>query len=78
MARTTLVIDDDLFRMLKLRAAQQGATLREFVSALLRRALLPTKARIRYQLRWTTERGKVLPGVNLDDRDALFNLMEGR
>jgi hypothetical protein len=29
-------------------------------------------------LRWSSERGRLQPGVNLDDRDALFDLMGGR
>ena len=31
-----------------------------------------------YTLTWRTERGRLQPGVKLDDWDALFDLMEGR
>ena len=34
--------------------------------------------RKKYKLRWHTERGQLLPGVRLDDRDVMFDLMEGR
>jgi hypothetical protein len=28
--------------------------------------------------RWKTERCRIQPGVNLEDRDALWDLMDGR
>jgi len=77
MARTTLTINDDLLRQLRKRAADEGRPLKELVNRLLRDALRPP-ARKPFKLRWRTERGKVQPGVRLDDRDALFDLMEGR
>lgn len=76
--RTTLEIPDDLFRRAKTRAASEGAPLREIVEAGLR-LYLAGRARPRnYKLRWRTERGRLLPGVRLDDRDALLERMEGR
>jgi hypothetical protein len=36
------------------------------------------KARTGYQLHWRPERGRILPGVRLDDRDTLFDIMDGR
>jgi hypothetical protein len=29
-------------------------------------------------LQWRSDGGRIQPGVRLDDRDALFDLMEGR
>lgn len=31
-----------------------------------------------YSLTWRTDRGRIQPGVRLDDRDSLFDLMDGR
>ena len=76
--RTTLEIPDELFRQAKNRAADEGAPLRQVVEAALRLYLAKRTRRSGYKLRWRTESGRLLPGVRLDDRDALFEIMEGR
>lgn len=76
--RTTIDLNDELLRHAKRRAAQEGQTLRELVEAALRRHLGRGGRREAYRLDWRTERGRVQPGVTLDDRDALFDLMDGR
>jgi Arc/MetJ family transcription regulator len=76
--RTTIDISDELFRQAKKKAAAEGSTLRDIVEAALRVYLTPRSKRKGYKLRWRTERGRLQPGVNLDDRDALFDLMDGR
>lgn len=76
--RTTLDISDELFRQLKRKAADEGATIRQVVESALRVYLGKPAKRKGYQLNWKTERGRLLPGVRLDDRDALFDLMDGR
>ncbi|HEX6769845.1 MAG TPA: hypothetical protein VF208_10880, partial [Candidatus Binatia bacterium] len=76
--RTTLEISDELFRLLKRKAADDGTSLRQVVESALRAYLGKQTKRKGYQLRWNTERGRILPGVRLDDRDALFDLMDGR
>ncbi|RMD83977.1 MAG: DUF2191 domain-containing protein, partial [Candidatus Dadabacteria bacterium] len=61
-------------------AAERGVPLRRIVEDALR-AFLRSRSgssRQRYRLRWSTERGRIQPGVRLDDRDTLFDLMEGR
>ena len=76
--RTTIEIPDELFRKAKKRAADDGASLRDVVAAALRAYLSGKPARGAYRLKWRTERGRLQPGVNLDDRDALFDLMDRR
>jgi Arc/MetJ family transcription regulator len=76
--RTTIEISDELFRRAKKRAADEGITLREIVDGALRTYLSRRTKRAGYKLQWRAERGRMLPGVNLDDRDALFDLMDGR
>jgi hypothetical protein len=76
--RTTIDLSDDLFRRAKKKAADDRVSLKEIVEAALRRYLAGRPKRGRYRLRWTPEKGRLLPGVNLDDRDALFDLMDGR
>ncbi len=78
--RTTIELNDDLLRRAKRRAADDGTTLRAIIEQALRTHLAARGAapRGRYVLRWRTERGVLQAGVRLDDRDALFDLMDGR
>ncbi len=76
--RTTIDINDVLFRAAKRQAAKRGTNLRDVVEAALRQHLGTTKGSPAYTLRWQTESGRVQPGVDLTDRDALFDLMDGR
>lgn len=77
MSRTTLDIDDQILRLLKKRAAEQGRTLQAVVNEFLKRAAAaPAGPAYRLGLKgWSAE---LRPGVNLFDRDALFDLMDGR
>lgn len=70
-------ITDDLMRRAKKRAADDAVPLREVVEAALRAYLSDKPTKAGYRLQWTTERGELQPGVDLDDRDALFDLMDG-
>jgi hypothetical protein len=76
--RSTLDIGDELFRQAKKRAADERRPLREVVESALRLYLGKRSSGTRYRLRWRTESGRMLPGVRLDDRDALVDLMDGR
>ena len=76
--RTTIDVSEDLLRRAKRQAAGEGTTLREVFEAALRAHLLNKPQAGSYRFRWRSERGRVMPGVRLDDRDALFDVMEGR
>ena len=71
-------LGDELLRAAKKRAADEGVPLRDVVEDALRRYLAGPSKRRGYRLRWGTEQGRLQAGVNLDDRDALFDLMDGR
>jgi hypothetical protein len=77
MPRTTLRLEEDLLRRLKEKAAREGRTLQSVANDLLRQGLA---ARIggQYRLELLTWAGTLQPGVDLYDRDALFDLMEER
>mgnify|MGYP001767089162 CR=1 FL=1 len=74
--RTTIDLDDDLLRRLKESALRNGSTLREEVNGLLRMAL-GRRRKSAYRFEWRTFRGELQPGVDLDDRDSLFDRMDG-
>jgi len=77
--RTTLDIDDRILAAARRRAAEKGTTLTAFVEHALAASLLDRGAsESRYEFRWTTHRGRTLPGVDLSDRDRLLERMEGR
>ena len=76
--RTTIEINDVLFRAIKRQAVERGTSLREVVEAALRQHLGKAKAAAGYRLQWRPESGRLLPGVDLADRDSLFDLMDGR
>ena len=71
------MIEGDLLRQLKRRAAEEGRTLQRVVNDLLRQAVSAPK-RSQYKLRWQAWDAELQPGVDLLDRDKLFDLMDGR
>jgi len=75
--KTTLVIDDRVMARLREEAARQGKTISELVEAALR-LLLETRKEKRPPLRPlpTHNLGGAL--VDIADRDALYQAMEGR
>jgi len=76
--RTTIDLRDELAREAKKRAAEQGVTLREIVEQALRSFLGRRGKASEYKFEWHTEKGRLLPGVDLDDRDSLFDRLDGR
>ena len=77
--RTTIDIDDKLLAMAKKRAMEKGTSLRNVVETALRMALTkPRKPPTRFRLKWKTVRGNRVPGVDISDRDALYDRMENR
>ena len=71
------MIDDDLFRQLKKKAAEQGQTLQHLTNDLLRRAL-NSPSRRAFRLKLQSWKATEQPGVDILDRDKLFDLMNGR
>jgi len=78
MPRTTLLIEDDLLARLKELAAREKTTLQALVNGLLRRSLAPPQQAKPYRLSLEGWDAEPQPGVDLFDRDKLFDLMDGR
>ena len=77
--RTTLDIDDHVLRKAKQLAAREGKTLTRIVEEALRdRVVRPRRSARPFRLQLLTKKGRLIPGVNLADRDALYERMEGR
>ena len=76
--RTTLNLDDRLMRTVNRYAGETGLTITT-IEELAHRDLIDRHERAEpYQLRWITVPGGAQPGVDLNDRDALLERMEGR
>jgi hypothetical protein len=77
MARTTLDIDERVLRELKKKAAAEGRTLQAVANDLLKRAL-HTRAHQPFSLQIQGWAADLQPGVDILDRDSLFDLLNGR
>jgi hypothetical protein len=76
--KTTLNIDDELMRLAKRSAVARGVTVTQVVEEALAAALLRRGQSEAFKLSWRPVHGHRTPTVDLADRDALFDLMEGR
>lgn len=75
--RTTVNLPDALLQAAKQRAAQQERTLTSLIEEGLRQVLADSvEAEVPTLPTWGTGDGKVL--VDLDDRDAVWGVLEGR
>ncbi len=78
MPRTTLKMDDDLLRRLKEHAAREGRSMQAVANELLRDGLARLAEPAAYELALDGWKAEEQPGVDLLDRDKLFDLMDGR
>lgn len=75
--RTTLNLDDRIVEAAKRHAAREGTTLTEVIDRALRQFLAQQRGRAApFRLQLHTRDTKVLPGVDLEDRDALYELLK--
>lgn len=77
--RTTLDLNDELIMEAKRRALEENTSLTRLLEAALRRYLQPQALpEEKFQLRLLTRETRLIPGVDLTDRDSLYERMEGR
>lgn len=76
--RTTIRIDDDLYRTVKSRAAAAGRTVAEVIEDAVRVAMLQADAAKRATLAPlpTWDSGGVLPGIDMSSNAAVLDAME--
>jgi len=72
---TTLALEDGLLRSLKENAAREGRTLQQTANDLLRQGLADPPRRSDYRLELEGWEAQALPGVDVLDRDSLFDIM---
>jgi plasmid stability protein len=78
VTRTTLAIDDEILKKMKEKAAREERTLQDVANELLRHALFHQRSRKTIKLALRGWKASQRPGVDLFDRDSLFDLMDGR
>ncbi len=76
--RTTIALEDELLRLLKKRAADENRSLQALVNDLLRRALTSLGRPRGYRLKLPVWKAAERPGVDITDRDQLYDLMDRR
>jgi len=77
--KTTLNLDDNLMRETKHRALETGRTMTGMIEMALREFLRREREGAgSFVLEWPTHRGGIREGVDLADRDALYERMDGR
>ena len=76
--KTTLKIDDTVMARLRREAAKQGRTMSELVEAALRLLFQSAQQKPRKKLRPLPVRRSGGHLVDISDREALYEVMEGR
>ena len=75
--RTSLNLNDNLLWQAKKQAALRGITLTQLMEEALQAMVNVRKpAAPKFKLALLTKMGRVLPGVDLNDRDSLFDRMD--
>jgi len=77
VSRTTIDIEDDLLRRLRQKALDEGRALQSVTNDLLR-AALHRAPRSTFRLKLEGWRAEEQAGVDIADRDQLFDVMDGR
>jgi hypothetical protein len=77
--RTTLDLEDRLLREATRRATEDGETLTRVIERALRDYLKPEAPHGRpFRLELLIKTGRAVVGVSCDDRDSVYERMEGR
>ena len=76
--RTTLIIDEALFRKLKTLAAEQGRTLSQVTQEVLQRGLDEPRPTLRRKAVKLPTFAMGTPRVDVADRDRLLDLLDER
>ncbi len=74
MAQATITIDEDLLKQIEEKAAKESRTAEEVANELLRQSL---EAKKPYKLELQGWNAELQPGVDLEDRSKLYDLMDG-
>ena len=74
--RTSVDLNDRLLRDAKRRAADDGTTLKAVFERALRQYLAGAKPKEPFKFEWTTEKGELLPGIDINSRASLYEVLD--
>lgn len=75
--RTTLNIDDDIYRFVKMEAVRRGVTATSVIEEALRAAMRLSSEDAVPEFPVSPRSGGLRPGINLEDADQLYELLYG-
>lgn len=75
MARTTLVLDDNLLRQMKKKAVDEGRSLQSVANDLIRLGLAARPDQ-NYRLKLQGWKAELQPGVDILDHNSLFDILD--
>ena len=78
MKTTTLTLEDDLAQAVESKAQETGQTPDQVINRTLREVLLKPEPAETPAFRWVVVKGESPPDVDISDRNALFERVEGR
>ena len=76
--RTTLDLNDRLLKQAKMHALEQGESLTRLIERALQAKLHQPRPKHTFRLKLLTKKGTAVAGVDWEDRDSLYERMEGR
>ncbi len=74
--RTTIVMDEELLKGVREVAGRTGWNLSQAISELVAIGMHVHSTHEAREFRWKTFRGRVKPGVDIADRDRLYDLLD--
>jgi hypothetical protein len=80
LMRTTLTLNDDVLGMARQKAVRENRRLKDVINECLQLGLTlgQRQTGAKYVFHLKTVKGRLMPGVDLNDRDKLFDLLDGR
>lgn len=76
MQRTTINLEENLLEKIRAYGSRKGWSLSKTISELLKTAIFEKFTNKKKVLKWVTFRGQIKPGLDLDDRDSIYGMME--
>ena len=74
--RTSIDIQEELFKAIRKKAQAEGTTLKELIHRGLRLVLKDeAESSTTFRFSWRTEKGKLSPGLRIEDRNQLWDRM---
>lgn len=78
MQRTTINLDENLLEKIRAFGSQRGWSLSKTISELLKVVIYTGEKKQEKEFHWVTFKGEVVKGLDIDDRDSIYEMMGER